>query len=100
LRKSTVKTLKNPEINKLKLFWIAMGGDKDIAYVNGKNVLALFDKYGIKYKTNTYPQVILLLHGGITSMNLPHCYFDRLYQYFTSYRPLFLGTKIKYSPRL
>jgi enterochelin esterase-like enzyme len=49
------KDLKNPEINKLKLFWIAMGGDKDIAYVNGKNVLALFDKYGIKYKTNTYP---------------------------------------------
>jgi enterochelin esterase family protein len=47
--------LKNPEINKLKLFWIAMGGEKDIAYQNGKNVLALFDKYGIKYKTNDYP---------------------------------------------
>ena len=47
--------LKNPEINKLKLFWIAMGGEKDIAYANGKNVLALFDKYGIHYTTNTYP---------------------------------------------
>jgi enterochelin esterase family protein len=47
--------LKNTEINKLKLFWIAMGGEKDIAYQNGKNVLALFDKYGIKYKTNDYP---------------------------------------------
>jgi enterochelin esterase family protein len=47
--------LKNPEINKLKLFWIAMGGEKDIAYANGKNVLALFDKYGIHYKTNDYP---------------------------------------------
>ena len=47
--------LKNPEINKLKLFWIAMGGEKDIAYENGKNVLALFDKYGIKYITNNYP---------------------------------------------
>lgn len=47
--------LKNPEINKLKLFWIAMGGEKDIAYQNGKNVLALFDKYGIQYKTNDYP---------------------------------------------
>jgi len=47
--------LKNPKINKLKLFWIAMGGEKDIAYQNGKNVLALFDKYGIKYKTNDYP---------------------------------------------
>ncbi len=32
-----------------------MGGEKDIAYQNGKNVLALFDKYGIKYKTNDYP---------------------------------------------
>ena len=48
-------TLKNPDINKLKLFWIAMGGEKDIAYTNGKNVLNLFDKYGIKYTTNTYP---------------------------------------------
>ena len=47
--------LKNPEINNLKLFWIAMGGEKDIAYANGKNVLALFDKYGIKYKTFDYP---------------------------------------------
>jgi enterochelin esterase family protein len=47
--------LKNPEINHLKLFWIAMGGEKDIAYQNGKNVQALFDKYGIKYKTNDYP---------------------------------------------
>ena len=47
--------LKNPEINKLTLFWIAMGGEKDIAFTNGKNVLTLFDKFGIKYKTNTYP---------------------------------------------
>lgn len=47
--------LKNPAINQLKLFWIAMGGEKDIAYTNGKNVLALFDKFGIKYTTNDYP---------------------------------------------
>jgi enterochelin esterase family protein len=47
--------LKNPEINKLKLFWIAMGGEKDIAYQNGKNVNALLDKYGIKYTTADYP---------------------------------------------
>ena len=47
--------LKNPEINTLRLFWIAMGGEKDIAYENGKNVLALFDKYGINYVTNDYP---------------------------------------------
>ena len=47
--------LKNPEINKLKLFWIAMGGEKDIAYQNGKAVNAMLDKYGIKYKTADYP---------------------------------------------
>jgi enterochelin esterase family protein len=47
--------LKNPEINRLKLFWIAMGGEKDIAYQNGKNVNALLDKYGIRYKTADYP---------------------------------------------
>lgn len=47
--------LKNPEINKLKLFWIAMGGQEDIAYQNGKNCLALFDKFGIRYVTNDYP---------------------------------------------
>lgn len=47
--------LKNPAINQFKLFWIAMGGEKDIAYTNGKNVLAVFDKYGIKYTTNNYP---------------------------------------------
>ena len=32
-----------------------MGGEKDIAYQNGLNVNALFDRYGIKYQTNTYP---------------------------------------------
>ena len=47
--------LKNPEINKLKLFWIAMGGEKDIAYANGTNMLALLDKSGIHYTTSTYP---------------------------------------------
>jgi enterochelin esterase family protein len=46
--------LKNPEINELKLFWIAMGGETDIAYQNGENTKALFDKYGIKYQTNSY----------------------------------------------
>jgi enterochelin esterase family protein len=32
-----------------------MGGEKDIAYQNGLNVNKLFDKYGIKYQTSTYP---------------------------------------------
>lgn len=47
--------LQNPEINNLKLFWIAMGGEQDIAYENGKHTLALLDKYGITYTTNSYP---------------------------------------------
>ena len=55
LEEKHIDALKNPEINKLKLFWIAMGGEKDIAYKNGVAVNALFDKYGIKYQTNTYP---------------------------------------------
>ncbi len=44
-----VDALKNPDINKLKLFWLAMGGQTDIAYQNDENTKALFDKYGIKY---------------------------------------------------
>ncbi len=55
LEEKHAAALRNPEVNKLKLFWIAMGGEKDIAYQNGKNVLALFDNYGIKYTTNDYP---------------------------------------------
>lgn len=47
--------LRNPAINKLRLFWISMGGEQDIAYQNGQNTLALLDKYGIKYQTNDYP---------------------------------------------
>lgn len=50
------QTLKNPEINNLKLFWIAMGGENDIDYQNGKNTLALLDKYGIRYQTNDFPE--------------------------------------------
>lgn len=50
-----VDALKNPDINKLKLFWLAMGGQTDIAYQNGENTKALFDKYGIKYQTSNYP---------------------------------------------
>lgn len=55
LEEKNSSALKNPQINKLKLFWIAMGGEKDIAYQNGKNVNALLDKYGIHYVTNSYP---------------------------------------------
>jgi enterochelin esterase-like enzyme len=47
--------LKNPEINKLKLFWIGMGGNTDIAFANGENTLKVLDKYGIRYQTNDYP---------------------------------------------
>jgi len=54
LEEKYADVLKNPEINKLKLFWFAMGGKKDIAYENGMAMEKLFDKYGIKYETNTY----------------------------------------------
>ena len=54
LEEKYADVLKNPEINKLKLFWIAMGGEKDIAYQNGLEVNKILDKYGIKYETNTY----------------------------------------------
>lgn len=33
-----------------------IGGEQDIAYQNGKNTLALLDKYGIKYQTNDFPE--------------------------------------------
>ncbi len=49
------QVLKNPQINNWKLFWIAMGGEKDIAYQNNKNTIALFDKYGIKYQYQEVP---------------------------------------------
>ncbi|GAB3512928.1 esterase family protein [Spirosoma knui] len=49
------QVLKNPQINNWKLFWIAMGGEKDIAYQNNKNTMALFDKYGIKYQYTEVP---------------------------------------------
>jgi len=46
--------LKNPEINKLKLFWIAMGGETDIAYKNGLATNKVLDKFGIHYTTASY----------------------------------------------
>ncbi len=46
--------LRNPELNNFKLFWIAMGGESDIAYQNGLAVNKIFDEHGIKYETNTY----------------------------------------------
>ncbi|MEZ4701780.1 MAG: alpha/beta hydrolase-fold protein [Rhodothermales bacterium] len=55
LEEQHADVLKNPAINRLKLFWIAMGGQQDIAYQNGQNMLALFDRYGIRYTTNDYP---------------------------------------------
>ncbi|MET0298909.1 MAG: alpha/beta hydrolase-fold protein [Flavitalea sp.] len=43
-------------INKnLKSFWIAMGGQEDIAYSNCKTMMSKFDEIGIKYKYSEYP---------------------------------------------
>jgi enterochelin esterase-like enzyme len=42
--------LTNPAINAgTKLFWITVGSTEDIAYANNSAMLAMFDKYGIKY---------------------------------------------------
>jgi enterochelin esterase-like enzyme len=41
--------------NKLKSFWIAVGGKEDIAYNNCKIMLAKFDQLGIKYIYSEYP---------------------------------------------
>jgi enterochelin esterase-like enzyme len=39
----------------VKLFWISMGGQEDIAWKNCQNMLRLFDKYGIRYKYSEKP---------------------------------------------
>lgn len=41
--------------NNLKSFWIAMGGQEDIAYNNCKVMMAKFDEIGIKYQYSEYP---------------------------------------------
>ena len=39
----------------LKNFWISEGGKEDIAYNNGKIMLAKFDEMNIKYNYSEYP---------------------------------------------
>jgi enterochelin esterase-like enzyme len=39
----------------LKSFWIAMGGQEDIAYKNCKIMLGKFDEMGVKYTYSEYP---------------------------------------------
>jgi enterochelin esterase-like enzyme len=39
----------------VKSFWIAMGGEEDIAYKNCKIMLGKFDEAGIKYSYSEYP---------------------------------------------
>ena len=41
--------------NNLKSFWVAMGGEEDIAYENCKVMLGKFDEMGIKYSYTEYP---------------------------------------------
>ena len=54
LEEEYADVLRNPEINKLKMFWIATGGKKDIAFQNGLETNKILDKYGITYQTHTY----------------------------------------------
>src|SRR5690606_27434528 len=49
----------------LKSFWIAMGGEEDIAYLNNKAMLAKYVEMGIKYYYSVYP-------GGHTWLVLRH----------------------------
>ncbi len=51
------KMLQNKEkINRdLKVFWITMGGEQDIAYQNCKVMMQRFDDIGIKYNYSEYP---------------------------------------------
>ncbi|MEQ8552561.1 MAG: alpha/beta hydrolase-fold protein [Cyclobacteriaceae bacterium] len=39
----------------LKLFWIAMGGEEDIAYKNCQVMMSRFDEFGVKYTYSEYP---------------------------------------------
>lgn len=49
-------TANKDAINKnIKSFWIAMGGQEDIAYNNCKIMLAKFDEIGVKYTYREYP---------------------------------------------
>ncbi|MEZ5071315.1 MAG: alpha/beta hydrolase-fold protein [Bacteroidales bacterium] len=39
----------------VKLFWVAMGGPEDIAWQNCKNMMEMFDEYGLKYTYSEKP---------------------------------------------
>lgn len=63
---STQPALSNPQYefmksnkvsinNNLKSFWIAMGGEEDIAHKNCKIMLEKFDEIGIKYSYSEHP---------------------------------------------
>lgn len=55
LEEKYTAVLKNPAINRFKLFRIGMGKDDPLAYQNNKNMLAFFDKMGIKYQYQETP---------------------------------------------
>jgi len=52
---SFIKTNESSISKNLKSLWIGMGGKEDIAYNNGKIMLAKFDEMGIKYTYSEYP---------------------------------------------
>lgn len=55
LEEKYTAVLKNPAINQFKLFTIGMGKEDPLAYQNNKNMMALFDKMGIKYQYQETP---------------------------------------------
>jgi enterochelin esterase-like enzyme len=52
---SFIKSNESSISKNLKSLWIAMGGKEDIAYNNGKIMMAKFDELGIKYTYSEYP---------------------------------------------
>jgi enterochelin esterase-like enzyme len=68
----------------LKEFWIAMGGQEDIAYKNCQAMLAKFDELKIRYTYSEYPEVIPGRYGETTCTILHNFYLNNLKHNVTS----------------
>jgi enterochelin esterase-like enzyme len=42
-------------VNDMSLFWIAMGGEHDIAYENGENTKSILAEHGVHFEEASYP---------------------------------------------
>ena len=55
LEEKYTAVMKKPAVNRFRLFQIGMGKDDPLAYQNNKNMMAFFDKMGIKYQYQETP---------------------------------------------